>query len=458
MNSGNFVPHDAERIPPQAIDVERTVLGTMIISADGATIAINRLSDDSFYASANQKVFVTLRDMVSGEIKIDLVTLAAELRNRGWLESVGEEPYLCELIESIATAENIPHYCRILLEKQARRKMISTAHALMERAFDDGKDITSAITETDAEFAALQQMNTELDPEEKVSSKILRAGDFLERMQSYQANGFINTAVSTGWDSLNGCYRPARGMLNIVHGIPSHGKSSVMDALAMNISSLHGWKHLYFSPENFPLEYHLQKLTELYVGKPLRKYGDVEPCTREEVEAANAFIHEHFSFIYLSESGHNLSGMMRLVKSAMKEGKYDSLIIDPWNELDYEAGKGERETDYIGKSLSSLRRFGRRNDMAIFVLVHPAKMYKKPGSKVYDVPTMYDLAGSAHWYNKADNGVCVYRDFEAETVQLHIQKIKNKPHGHIGVVTMKYLNENGRLVEVDQTEGNGDNW
>ena len=450
MNSGD------ERIPPQDIPAERTVLGSMITSTACAEIGAGILEENDFYSSQNKKIFAAIRDMVWGERPTDLLLVAAELGNRGHLEAVGEEPYLAELCESMVVPANLPYYAMELREKAVRRQMVTTGYEMIGHAFDGEIGATEALCKADARLAELEHLNDTRDQEQKKSARILKAGDYMERMEQYRNEGGATDVVSTGWENLDKLYRPAKGTLNVIHGIPSHGKSSFMDALAINLSVNHGWRHLYFSPENFPLEYHLQKLIELFIGAPLRKYGDFAPCSAVDVKTATEFIHQHFSFIYLSEDAHNLPGLMRLIKKPVKEEGYDSLIIDPWNELDYSAEQHEKETDYIGKALSGLRRYGRRNDLAVFTLVHPAKMYKDKNAKVYEVPTMYHLSGSAHWFNKADNGICVYRDFEKETIQLHVQKIKYKPHGHIGLAQMKYLKESGRFIPHEEEEGG--NW
>ena len=135
------------------------------------------------------------------------------------------------------------------------------------------------------------------------------------------------------------------------------------------------------------------------------------------------------------------------VKKAIGKG-IDGLIIDPWNELEMILRAGETETDYICRSLTNIRRFSRKNNIATFVVAHPAKMFKPQGKDKYDVPTLYNIAGSAHWYNKADNGITIYRNFDADEIEVHIQKVKFSVHGKIGVVEMKYDNTNGRYCEI----------
>lgn len=125
-----------ELILPQCLDVERTVLGSMLVSQMAAGEALNLLDDTCFYAAPNRIIYATMREMFEKKIPIDTITLANALRKKGLFESVGEEPYIAELAESIATSANIEFYSNILREKAARRAAIEAGYQTIERAFN----------------------------------------------------------------------------------------------------------------------------------------------------------------------------------------------------------------------------------------------------------------------------------------------------------------------------------
>jgi twinkle protein len=103
--------------------------------------------------------------------------------------------------------------------------------------------------------------------------------------------------------------------------------------------------------------------------------------------------------------------------------------------------------------LGKIRRHARHHDYMMDIIAHPTKIMKDPKTKRYMVPTLYDINGSANWYNKTDNGFCTYRHFgnpqPVPNVEFHIQKIKFKIHGEVGVVQFNYDRESGRLIEHD---------
>lgn len=269
----------------------------------------------------------------------------------------------------------------------------------------------------------------------------------------YDSGGGINAGVHPGWANLARLYRPAKGMLNIITGIPSHGKSEFMDALMVTLSGGHGWKWAVFSPENFPYYMHWQKIIEKYIGKPL--FGH-DRMSQDEFNNGKAWMNDFFYYIEPPEEEINLKSILSMAKELHRKEKIDGIIIDPWNELDREMETYERETDYIGDSLMQCRRFARKNNIYFCIVAHPAKMYKKPEQKNYDIPTLYSISGSGHWYNKADNGIVVYRNFnvdnpELETIDVYVQKIKYKSHGNVGLCSFKYDRVNGRFLEIDKT-------
>ncbi|HEX7510257.1 MAG TPA: DnaB-like helicase N-terminal domain-containing protein, partial [Chitinivibrionales bacterium] len=130
----------SDRIPPQALDVERTVLGSMLIDANAAVNAMEKLTEDCFYSSANQQIFICLREMFEKSIPFDIITLAEELRKKTRLEAVGAESYLAQLVDNVATSANIEYHVKILMEKSTLRSLISAS-----------ADITTSCFSTEAE-------------------------------------------------------------------------------------------------------------------------------------------------------------------------------------------------------------------------------------------------------------------------------------------------------------------
>lgn len=283
-----------------------------------------------------------------------------------------------------------------------------------------------------------------LKQSQQIKTKTIDKRDVRSRIYDIIEHGYIK-GKSTGWKSLDKLYSIVKGQFTVINGVPSSGKSEFIDAIAVNLMLSDGWNYVYFSPENYPVEMHCHKLIEKINNKELRK------CTRQEVDSAMDKIDKHFYFIDALEDDVTLEMILEETEKIMSKNKIDALIVDPWNEIELSRPGNVSESDYIGKCLRTMRKFARRNKIHLFIVAHPTKLQRGKDGK-YPVPEMWDLSGSANWRNKADNGLCVNRNFDAGYTTIIVQKIKYKYAGKPGEAILKYNIESGRYYEDDSCE------
>jgi len=274
-----------------------------------------------------------------------------------------------------------------------------------------------------------------------------------ESINEYFKSGGAVRGLSTGWRNLDAMWRIAKKQLNIVTGIPMSGKSEWLDALMLNTISVHGWKWAVFSPENYPLEFHFQKLAEKVIGKPMFASEYVRnSITHDELNNMLGYLNDKIKPIGFDEELPTLDRLMRMFKVCVYRYKVNGMIIDPYNEVARDSAVSE--TDFVSEFLSRLRNFSRLYDVAVFVVAHPTKLQKKRDSNGnatndYPVPTPYDISGSAHWRNKADSCIAIHRNQAngGNAVEVHVQKVKNKNLGACGKATLFWNWKNGRFHE-----------
>lgn len=231
------------------------------------------------------------------------------------------------------------------------------------------------------------------------------------------------------------------GRLVVVTGIPGHGKSEVTDWFIVLLNLLHGWKAAYFSPENHPLSYHVGKIASKLTGKSF----DSQYLSHDEFTHVYRYMNENFMFIN-PEADLTIDSILEKAKYLVRKLGIKILVIDPYNKLDHLQDRGENETQYISRFLDRLTNFARINGVLVFLIAHPRKMQQRkdePGK--YEIPTLYDINGSANFFNKTDYGITVYRDRQLETVTVYVQKVKFKHWGKVGQIEFKYNDINGRL-------------
>jgi twinkle protein len=274
---------------------------------------------------------------------------------------------------------------------------------------------------------------------------------FLPQIKQLYEDGMKRGALS-GWGCLNEFINFSTGQWTVVTGIPGHGKSEFLDALMVNLAHNYGWKFAIFSPENQPLAMHFQKLSEKYIGKPFWGKARME---KSDLAKSARWIDERFSFVLPEPEHMSVDSILDLAKTAVNRNGIKGLVIDPWNELDHSRSVMLTETEYISQCLSKIRRFARDHNVHVFLVAHPTKLKKEKddsGKMVYMPPTPYDISGSSHWRNKADNAITVFRVDGAENssrVQIHVQKVRFKNNGKIGIGELKYEYMTGRFIDPE---------
>jgi twinkle protein len=275
---------------------------------------------------------------------------------------------------------------------------------------------------------------------------VLRVSDLAEDVIALYREG-VQRGASTGWPSLDERYTVRPGEMTIVTGIPSHGKSQFLDALVMNLAKDHDWPIAVCSPENLPVERHIAKLIEQYTGRPFGE-GPTARCSSIDVVMAMDWLDSHFLFV-APDDALTIPALLQQSKALVTRHGIRGLIIDPWNEFEHTMPHGQTETAYISTALGQIRRFGRAYGVHVWVVAHPQKLYRKDDGS-YPVPTPYDISGSAHWRNKADNCITVWRDERdpESPVQIHVQKIRFREVGSPGMAELRFNRLNGRYQEL----------
>jgi twinkle protein len=297
------------------------------------------------------------------------------------------------------------------------------------------KDANDVLMKHGAEDVQWFIENAEPFPIEGVFEILDRREDLLRLYHQGFEQGY-----RTDWRDLDRLYTVRPGEFTAVTGIPGSGKSNWLDALLVNLARQHGWNFALFSPENLPLEQHMAAIAEKYIGKPFHK-GSKLRMNPEELEAGMDWVNDHFSWIMpSSEDDWTVEKILSTASKLCLRRGIRGLVIDPWNEVEGLRPANMSETEYVSQSLKRVRVFARQRGVHVWIVIHPSKLYRNDKGN-YPVPTLYDCAGSAHWRNKADNGIVVWRDLSASDsaeVQIHVQKIRFRHVGRRGMARLYY--------------------
>jgi len=220
-----------ERIPPQALDVERTILGSMLIDKKCCAVAFDLLNTGSFYVDANRKIFNAMKDLFIKSQPIDIISVVDKLEKMGQLDSIGGPSYIGEISEAIATFENIEYYSKILLEKQQRREIIETASNAINACYSDD--------ESEAGEISSRLVSGLLQAGNEAKGEIKRVGEFLSdeftRLHVVCNSGKSNAFITTGIRTIDENMIIEQHDYIIIGARPSNGKSSLAGCIARHL-------------------------------------------------------------------------------------------------------------------------------------------------------------------------------------------------------------------------------
>lgn len=267
---------------------------------------------------------------------------------------------------------------------------------------------------------------------------IFEVADISEGLDSLYQNGLSKGAI-IGHSAFDDLISWVTGRICVVTGIPSHGKSEFLDEIIYRLNLKHKWRVAYFSPENHPLEWHISKVISKLTGKQFNK----DQLSPKEYDEVLDYMNENYFYIAPNDSS-DIEMILNKAEVLVKRKGIRILVIDPFNKLEHNIPKGVSETQYVSIFLDKIIAFSKKHDLLCFLVAHPVKM-KMEGGK-YEVPNLYSINGSSHFYNKTDYGICVYRNFDTDLVEVHTLKVKFKHLGKIGMANFRYNLTNGRYV------------
>jgi len=219
----------AQRLPPQNLEAETSVLGAVLLENEALNRVLEILKEDDFYREAHRRIFSAILHLYEHSEPVDLITLSEVLKTRGDLDPVGGVEYLNSLVNGVPTAANISYYAKIIKEKAILRKLINRATEIVTQSYSNSGDVDDFIDQ--AERTIFEISEDRVRPSFYPIKDLIKSSfKTIERL--YEKRQLI-TGVPTGFqrlDELTSGLQPAD--LIIIAGRPSMGKT----AFALNIA------------------------------------------------------------------------------------------------------------------------------------------------------------------------------------------------------------------------------
>ncbi len=221
------------RVPPQNVEAEESVLGSMMLSPEAIADVVEILQPDDFYKSANGTIYETARELFGHGAPVDIVTVVEALKRGRQLEGVGGPLYLRDLVDQVPTPAAAAHYARIVSQTALLRRLIGASADIMEMAFSSPEDPESVADEAEQKIYEVARR----DDKDEVAVLHDLVEQAMVDLESIQNRESAYTGLATGFRDLDTLTSGLQaGNLVIIAARPGIGKSSFATNLARNVS------------------------------------------------------------------------------------------------------------------------------------------------------------------------------------------------------------------------------
>lgn len=403
------------------------------------------IKDYDFYSGKLGKIFTVINDLRD---KSDFVTVLGRIKDT---DIIDPESEILEITRTQGTAAQCRAYAIEIKKMAIKRSVIFKAERLSAMAYDNSVPLEAL------ENIEIENVNIGIN-----DSGIHHIKDMEPSLQTLLKTGYDIT-YSMGWSDLDKLYKTARRLLNVWTGAPNGGKSEFLDARNIKMMFMHKWKFCYFSPENYPTEFHIAKLFEKIYSKQFFSRNDTNKITADDISKGCEAYNDYFKFIYPENNEFTLEDILNKFQICIDRYDITSVILDPWNKVGHNIPANLTEKQYISQSLDLCERFAKKNNVEFNIVAHPKKLVTiKDGMDKgeYEVARAYDICSASEWYDKPDGVFSIYRRYlkNQDMVEIHVQKVRHKWCGTVGTATLKYNQSIGTYEEENDGREEIEQW
>ncbi len=442
----------SERLPPQAIEAEMSVLGAMLIEQDAVSKAIELLDESCFYKEAHRKIYRACVDLYDRNEAVDLVTVSAELKKRKQLDEVGGSFYLTELAESVPSAANVDYHAKIVLEKSLLRKLITTATNIISESYSAEGDVFSIIDRAEQTIFNLSErrLRRGFVPIENILHET-----FEEIEKAHNRKEGV-TGIPSGFDELDALTAGFHNSeLIIVAGRPSMGKTAFSLNIARNVAVDYNIPVGIFSLEMANYQLAMRMLcSEARVNSHLLRTGRLPESEFPKLSIAVGNLAE--APIYIDDSPALAILELRAKARRLKAEKNIGLLIVDYMQLIQGPKNVENRQQEISMISRSLKALAKELDVPVIALSQLSRAVETRGGDKR--PMLSDLRESGAIEQDADLVLFIYRaerysqSLDDDTIsqkgkaEIIIGKQRNGP---TGTVTLAFINDYARFENLE---------
>ncbi len=420
------------RIPPQNIESEQAVLGSIMLRKDAMHEVEDMITQDSFYVEKHKMIFRAMLDLANKNEPIDMLSLSAKLREQKLLDAVGGSQYLAEIVNVVPSSTNIKHYADIVQKKYVLRSLIEAADYVSELAFEEGDDHMDDILD----LAEKRMFNAVSSPK---NQKYVNMKDALpeawERLEKLHENKGMIRGLETGFRDLDGLLSGfQKSDLIILAARPSMGKTT----LALDIARMSAVNHDK-SIVIFSLEMSSQQLVDRMLSAQSRvnawnlRTGNLS-SDRDFSQLRDSLDKLAKAKIYIDDQpGNSITRMKALCRRLKIEKGLDMIVVD-YLQLMSTSKNYDSMVNQVTEISRSLKSLAKELDVPVLALSQLSRAVESRGGK----PRLSDLRDSGSIEQDADVVMFIHReDWGKEPsektgiAEILVEKHRNGPVGKV---------------------------
>jgi len=427
-----------ERLPPQNLTAEQSVLGSMLLDKNAAVRVIETLNPESFYRDAHRYIFESIVTLFDRGEPIDLVTVTEELRKSGKIDAAGGSVYIADLLNSVPTAANADYYSKIVEEKAILRRLIEAGTRVVSKAFSNPENVDQILDDAEKSIfeIALKRSREGFHRIDSVIKKVL------DKIDSICGKQQSITGTPTGFPDLD---QMTAGFQNsdliIIAARPSVGKTAFALNIAQNAAIKHKVPIAIFSLEMSKDQLAQRMLcSEAEVDAQRLKTASLSDTGWKKLTKALGRLSE--APIYIDDTASMTATEIRAKARRLKIERGLGLVIVDYLQL-MRGRSTENRVQEISEISRSLKTLARELDVPVVALSQLSRAVEQRPDRI---PRLSDLRESGEIEQTADLVMFIHREDyynpqsdRGNVAEIIIAKQRNGPVGTIELVFLREI-------------------
>jgi len=439
-----------EKVPPQNIEAEIAVLGSMLLDRQAIAQAIEQLDENAFYSEANKQIYQAVVKLYDENEAVDIVTIIEELKKRDILDKIGGPAHITEIANSIPTAANIGHYAKIVREKYLLRSLIDTATNIVTESFEPSSEVDELLDRSEKMIFDITS-NKKREMHVSAMKDIVKESiETIDRL--YQRKENI-TGIPSGFHELD--VKTAglqKSDLIILAGRPSMGKSALAISMLERAGVVENIPCAYFSLE-MSKDQLVQRMLCSIAGVNAHKVrtGFFSQTDWPKLVSAAGKLSE--SPIYIDDTP-GISALELRAKSRRLKAKHDiKLLVVDYLQLMRGGSRSENRQQEISEISRSMKALARELDIPVIGI---SQLSRAVEQRADHRPMLSDLRESGAIEQDADVVMLLLREeyYNPTEDNKGVAEVivAKQRHGPVGTVKLAFLPEFTRFANLSRTE------